>query len=80
MTCDEAIRNLQDLKMLKEIHHRMYQSGYNSLYTDNDLKKLISMTKEEIDNLLEIMGNMELTDSYDQNTGQINQIYKKGLV
>ena len=76
MTCDEAIEKLKNLQMLKKVYIRMYKDPYKTLYNNRDLSKLIKLTNEEIEELVELMTNMELLDSYDQNTGELNKIYR----
>lgn len=76
MDCFEAVEHVNNLRMLKEVYNRLLKDPYKSLYENSELKKLIKMTQEEIENTLSLMDRMELSDSYDQNTGKIHQLYK----
>ncbi len=75
MNCDQAMDHLKDLRLLKSVYLRLLKDPYKSVFGDNDLKKLIKMTQDEIEELLDFMRNMELEDSYDPNTGKVHRIY-----
>lgn len=76
MTCDEAIDHLKDLKMLRTVYSRLVKDPKTSLYDDCQLEHLIQKTTNEINRIIELMMDMELADSYDQNTGEMHQIYR----
>lgn len=76
MNCEEALYTIKNLQMLKEIYYKMYDDPYNELYRKKELVRLVKYTNDELERLTELLHNMELYDSYDQNTGQINEIYR----
>ena len=53
------------------MYKRLYKDSRKSLFANTDLIKLIKMTNDEIERVVELMYNMELEDSYDQNTGKV---------
>lgn len=75
MTEKDAIEHLSNLGMMKKVYLRLYKDPYKSLYSSKELAKLISMTNKEIERITELMYNMELVDSYDQNTGETISYY-----
>lgn len=76
MKCSEAIVLLKDLKMLRSIYENMQNRSHETLYSKRELSRLINMTNEEIYRITDLMLDMELEDSYDQNTGKVHLIYK----
>lgn len=76
MNCREAVDRINDLKFLHKTYLRLFHDPYKGLLGKSDLRKLIAKTRKEIDTLEELVYNMELDDSYDQNTGEPNKIYK----
>lgn len=77
MTCYEAIDRLKDLQMLRRIYVKLGNDSESVLYSKFQLGELIKHTTDEIERISELMENMELLDSYDQNTGKLNKIYRE---
>lgn len=75
MTIDEAMYTLKNLQMLESLYEKLVGDPYQNLYTDRDLKRLIKLTKQNRENILEIVNQMECQDSIDQNTGKVHKIY-----
>ena len=65
----DCINRIQDLKFLLKIYTRLINDKYSTFFNDTNLRELIYKTKHEIFRLDELIKNMELVDSYDQNTG-----------
>ena len=79
MTCDEALEKLSFLRLAKATYKRLYDDYRMSLYKDEVIKNLIKSTSHEILKIESWIEYMELTDSYDQNTGEVNKIYRGDL-
>jgi hypothetical protein len=76
MTNIEAIEYLGNLRLLRQVYLKLFKNENNDLYSHGDLKFLIKETNLEIERVVDLMYNMELLDSYDQNTGEVNKIYR----
>jgi len=77
MKCLEALERLTNFKNLKKIYLGIEGSS-NLCYTSEMLQDLIVKCDKEIQNLIDLLYSMELEDSYDQNTGEINNILTFG--
>ena len=76
MKVEECSNRLNDLRTLMDLYKRLYSDPYKSLYKDTFIKKLMNKTYSEILRLEDLMYNMELDNSYDQNTGELHEFYK----
>ena len=63
-------QRLRDLRELNKIYNRIYDDKYSSFYKSQDILHLKTMTTEEIERLEDLLNDLELEDSYDQNTGK----------
>ena len=76
MTCIEAMDRISDLKRLKKIYNRMILREDSSICKPSELTFMIIKADHEIERIIDLLNSMELDDSYDQNTGEVNNVYK----
>jgi len=76
MNCIEALDKISDLRHLKKIYSRMKSDEYSILYGNSELTFMILKVDSEIERIIDLLNSMELDDSYDQNTGEVNNVYK----
>ncbi len=76
MTCIEALDKISDLRQLKKIYSRMKSDEHSKLYGNSELTFMMLKVDSEIERIIDLLNSMELDDSYDQNTGEINNVYK----
>lgn len=73
MTVAECEERLENLRELDRVYGRLYYDVKSCFYKCKSLQRLRNKAKEEASRLEELMYNQELDDSYDQNTGELNE-------
>ena len=76
MNCIEALDKISDLRHLKKIYSRMKSDEHSKLYGNSELTFMMLKVDSEIERIIDLLNSMELDDSYDQNTGEVNNVYK----
>jgi hypothetical protein len=72
MTINECENRIKDLQEVCRIYNVLYNDKNSSFYSCDSLKQLNLKANYEIIRLQELMYNLELEDSYDQNTGKLS--------
>jgi hypothetical protein len=77
MDTEDCIIRIKQILDLMKTYDDLYFSKESSLYLSPMLKDLKRNLNKEYERLEELKYNLELDDSYDQNTGRLHEAYTR---